>query len=1366
VLWLIINTSNLLAFVREEMSIPFSTWISISNPPPISQVPHYVEKVVGPNVGIIYNDHTNIMGDWILHYDWEECAYTEIVPNVYSHAGTSGGSDAEFFLLRNYPDFGLPTALHLPSGEWRNFNEMIPGAISNATGPWEEILGNGDSNMFLASGKRFSVALRYGYGVEISDSATYANKIRILKSVRDVDINNYPTSIVFTNDFITSPPSTFSLKYGRIIKTTTNPNDTDCGSRVGNGSSLRYKQMQFQHMYDDRINSLESFVSLSDKSIVDEGYLDWRLFSASHNSLYYDPDVTYYPWPGYPDADFTAVRSHPDANYIQNYGTTTVTGLLFNDLTDLTNRFYAVASDTAGYTGDKPMRLNGTNYVRTPNGETDWWDDYILYQIENDIVTVWINEAFAHTKFGQPQVLLRKYRHMGKTIRDPVEVERIKQNFANWYQYYRRGSYTLKATTMQLVEKNPLASFQLSFTSDEPVNVNLTGDKKTNKDALISSVALNNKHTINNSTQASNNYNKLVLGLKSGIENSCQFHHVLHMSGNGSKGVTKGLFAGYVGDRTVKSINQQITTDEFPMIYKDEIPGAYPKQHYRIISASYGLPVNGTASSPLLFEPSLSNYSPGPALDRWDAAVTEGIVFSRNFPGFIENIQSKIKYTRLFADTTRPGRLFDIKNYEIGAGLAAGFDSKGNVNGIYQAIWDGILWAGDLIAYQPDSQGVINQSDTPKWKLSYRLYQAHGGYDHSQNVRVMITMGKFGASPIYKGVPFRNGLTGGLDDLYDYIENPKEGRSNTSAAMGLSDAKYVSEFFKYYRGSPVPGTLNYFRDRTIGPIGTIINSVPAWVGAPSESYPDQTDWKENINKYEDFVSLYKDRTPMVYVGSNDGMLHGVNASTGDEVLSYVPRTVFSKLHAQAKDDYHHTYTMDGSPVIKDVYFDSAVNPRWRTVLVSSLGRGGRAVFALDITDPTTFNDGNAEDIALWENNHEISDPDIGYIIGKPIVTKLGTKDWVTAYGNGFNSTENESLSTGDAYLFVNDIKNGNLLKKIPVNRGTRSSPNGLMDGTALDIDDDQIADFIYAGDIKGNMWKFDLRGNSSSDWEVAFGGEPLFAAGPNKPIMGAPVIRPHPNGGYMIYFGTGLLLTDFDTPSSGYPTQTIYGIWDKSPEDKNLVNNSDYPIDEKKLLTQSVLSQFLVKDGLNKSQLVRQTTNNGVDWTSHRGWKMNMELPMPTGGYSNFGERSIASFQLVSNGANLVITTVTPELEVCELGITSFIMEVDALTGSRLGGAVFDTNGDGSFDKTDSNITNQIDNTPSDQSFGTPIPTIPYNGLGRGLYLYSPLIVPCKGNECKYYQESGGKIKYIHEKADGIKLNLGRQSWRRLMLTD
>ena len=368
--------------------------------------------------------------------------------------------------------------------------------------------------------------------------------------------------------------------------------------------------------------------------------------------------------------------------------------------------------------------------------------------------------------------------------------------------------------------------------------------------------------------------------------------------------------------------------------------------------------------------------------------------------------------------------------------------------------------------------------------------------------------------------------------------------------------------------------------------GDIINSEIWFTGAPTSNY--------TLAGYSKFISDNKSRTPMLYVGGNDGMLHGFSATDGTEKIAYVPRGVIGELKKLADPKYNHQYFVDGSPMTGDIKDGST----WSTVLVGTLGAGGKGYFVLDVTSPTAFDEadvlmdrtrGNSES-APDCNRTGISteekaaclviveeDKDIGSITAQPVrdttnamrttqITRLNNNRWAAVMGNGYNSTNQRPV------LLVQYLDGSRELKRIQASDDTKGTGNAIDNGLAapalIDLNGDGRADIVYAGDNLGNMWKFDLTSDSDSDWKAAFGlDKPLYTArGPEteggtrdkvQPITAPPIVRANDRtmdgnkavGGLMVAFGTGrnLTLQDRNIEADQYSyIQTLYSVLDNA----------------------------------------------------------------------------------------------------------------------------------------------------------------------------------------------------------------------------
>lgn len=507
-------------------------------------------------------------------------------------------------------------------------------------------------------------------------------------------------------------------------------------------------------------------------------------------------------------------------------------------------------------------------------------------------------------------------------------------------------------------------------------------------------------------------------------------------------------------------------------------------------------------------------------------------------------------------------------------------------------------------------------------------------------------------------------------------------RSTTAADWIFRNRTHLSKSGTFAMEPPDPWLL-----------GDIVNSNPVYVSDEDYGYAKlpATTAPEGAG-YKDFLALKVVSNTawrkMVYVGANDGMLHGFDANAtgadaGKEMLAYIPNDIYGGLMDLSSPNYVHQYFVDGSPRVADAYFGGG----WHTVLVGTTGAGGKAVFALDVTNPNTFSGSNV----LWE----ISDTEsttaadltaatgfannMGYTLPQASIVRMNNGSWAAVVANGYGSTNDRAV------LYILNIQTGDIIKAIDTLAGSATAPNGLSTPITVDTDGDRIADTIYAGDLQGNMWKFDVKGNDPSLWQVANGGAPLFIACSNtsacnttrQPITSKPQVSGVGQSqvtGVMVYFGTGKYFETVDNNVANAQTQTFYGIWDNN----TTVARGD-------LQAQSITDETEV-GGFN----LRVTTNTTVDYPSKKGWYLDLLKPSTT---ASDGERVVSS-PLFRNG-RIIFNSLTPipptGSDICGVGSqgTSWLMELDAFTGSRLAGAPWDINGDGMIDDKDMLLTGE-----------------------------------------------------------------------------
>lgn len=1051
---------------------------------------------------------------------------------------------------------------------------------------------------------------------------------------------------------------------------------------------------------------------------------DWRVGSSEFNIMYYDPNVTYSPWIGYPAANFYNARSNPD-NDTDGYSETR----------NLSGFRYTVWSDTHSYAGGNPDGPSDARYGA--NGEIDLWDSFVEYTVnagtfvreernnpdpgasggsgfdngncnDSDVDDdPPYKDCFDTTK-SVTSISGPTLNEFGRTL------SQEQQNVANWYQYSRRRSFVSKGAVALVVNSNPSFRFgygQINDWSDVFVEVPsiLLDDYVAHNAALVD-------------TMASWEWEPQGTPLRRGLEvvgryydnyygayadpfvSECQqAYSVLFTDGywGGSNPYTSAIGDedGDGSSDTLADVAHYFYTEDLSPL-NDEVPttpiDSAEHQHMVTFTVAFGVEGNlvdtdddGYPNPELTESGAWTNGSPNTNPEKiddlWHAAF--------NSKGFFVSAQSPSEVASAIGEA-----LLEIAD-RVGsaASVATNTGSLNAGSKLFQARFDSSDWKGQLLAYDINLDGTIDPD--PSWDAGDAINDQN--YDTGREIITFNPDVDFPVGGVVEGagVPFRfpadytNPTDSELSD--DAITGLM---ANAPYSLGTGDAgeinanqTYGTDIVNYFRGDETNELAGQnFRLRN-SVLGDIVNSDPNFVDVPHFGYDNGMEGKP----YSDFVTEHTSRQGVVYVGANDGMLHGFNADDGSEVIAYVPTPVYENIADLAEADYAHRYFVDGGPNVIDVFLpnmddpDSAVDGLWRTVLAGGLNGGGQGIYALDVTDPTVFDEANANNIVLWEFTDD-TDADLGYTYGKVQMAKMNDGTWAAVFGNGYNNSEADGAAslTGHAVLYIVDIETGDLIKKIDTEVGSTGTPNGLATPLLIDQDADQIADYIYAGDFEGNMWKFDVTSSNTANWDVAWssGGAPapLFSAPAGQEITSQPQATFHPDNldGFMIFFGTGAYLEEDDNLGSGQSDQTFYGIWD--------VNSPSVPnISRSNLLEQVIENQYSQDFDTNgdsvddETYLLRDVSDNDIDWSTHLGWYIDLvpEKIEGVANVANFGERQVSN-AIVRNG-RVIFTTLIPSEVECEFGGTSFLMELDFRAGGALEFPAFDLNGDGEYDADD-----------------------------------------------------------------------------------
>jgi type IV pilus assembly protein PilY1 len=497
--------------------------------------------------------------------------------------------------------------------------------------------------------------------------------------------------------------------------------------------------------------------------------------------------------------------------------------------------------------------------------------------------------------------------------------------------------------------------------------------------------------------------------------------------------------------------------------------------------------------------------------------------------------------------------------------------------------WTGAVTANNLI----DNNGTVSVSTVANWDASCVLTGtgtsgclttgATGPVAaESTSTRVMLTC---------RGLCNGTANNSGIALAYANLSMSQKNSLNAGDSQGANRVSYL----RGDRSNEVTTVgSGLFRARE-GILGDIVDSSPIWVGPPLNPYtavwgdrlpanpsgtPDPIPENSASQTYTQFIAAKQTRLNVVYGGANDGFLHGFRSGSFDlsgafvnnsgtpndglEVLAYMPKAVLSTIHNSldssldySNTQYGHNFFVDATPTADDLFYSGA----WHTWLVGGLGAGGASIYALDITDPTSFSEANAASVVIGEwspSTISCATPggsscgsNLGNTYGTPQIRRMHNGTWGVIFGNGFNS------ATGDAGIYVMTVDPTNAQKTFYyLTTGTASvGNNGVAFVSPVDLDGDHIVDFVYVGDLKGNVWRFDVTSTDPTNW--AADSAPLFTTNSGQPITTkvqpvVAIVSSTDPPQVLIEFGTGgkTLLTNSSPTTYVGGTQSLYAIWD------------------------------------------------------------------------------------------------------------------------------------------------------------------------------------------------------------------------------
>ncbi|WP_193754294.1 pilus assembly protein [Microbulbifer sp. Q7] len=548
---------------------------------------------------------------------------------------------------------------------------------------------------------------------------------------------------------------------------------------------------------------------------------------------------------------------------------------------------------------------------------------------------------------------------------------------------------------------------------------------------------------------------------------------------------------------------------------------------------------------------------------------------------------------------------------------------------IFQAAFNSFDWSGELKAIEVEADGSIGDL---AWEVTDNDFPSPASRDiftYSNGDGALFAWDPTGTAP-------------GISDAQKSVLAGEDGD-----AMGALRLNWV-------RGLHAEG----LRERG-KMLGDIVNSSPVYAGRKKHHYHLLSADLGGARYLDYYTTRKQPRTEVVYVGANDGMLHGFDARDGDELFAYVPSGVYGALKDLSSPEYGtatlpHRYSVDGPLFVGDAYFGDASTGSWKNILVGTLGAGGKGIFVLDVTNPESFD----EDDVLFElTNADI--PELGNITGPPLV--VPTADgWKIIVGNGYNSAGER------ASLLVIDLENPTTETRVLTTND--SDDNGLAGASLLPNGRGEVVG-AYAGDLQGNLWYFDLSSDDPADWGVGYeattqdadGNDvtakvPLFVArdpnGAVQPITSTPTLglNEQMNNAVMVYFGTGSYLSSTDNVA-GNTINSFYAIADQGA-----------PVAGRGSLMQKVIS--------SQENGVREVSNNASQtwWADKSGWYLDL-----TFGDSTTGERVISKPLLVYD--RLLFPTLITSSDPCAFGGSGWQMELVAVGDRFIGHSIFGEDG-------------------------------------------------------------------------------------------
>jgi type IV pilus assembly protein PilY1 len=564
--------------------------------------------------------------------------------------------------------------------------------------------------------------------------------------------------------------------------------------------------------------------------------------------------------------------------------------------------------------------------------------------------------------------------------------------------------------------------------------------------------------------------------------------------------------------------------------------------------------------------------------------------------------------------------------------------------------------AGDAFVYQPGF-------DVSKWSGSLRKLRLV--HDELTSGATLAPLADWDAGEVLTGVNgqsatpapearniltakvYADGTLSSVQFKWGQLSAEQKVLLNMSPVTGKDDGlgEKRLDFLRGVRSLEIGQQGGIFRQRD-RLLGDIVNGNPTYVGAPAADIGGA--------EYQKFFDENKHRGGVVYVGANDGMLHGFSAADGRELFAYVPNALIQAMPQLSLPGYLHRPYVDGALSVGE----ARVGGAWKTILVSGMGGGAQGLFALDVTNPSKFGSG----LGVLMEFTDRDDAAMGNVTGPPLIAKFKTKvtkgvpeyQYFVVAASGLNNYRDDGPGKFDAaapgalFLFSLDkapaekwLAGVNYFKfKMPIQDA--SLQNGLSTPVLVAGSDGAVR-FAYAGDLQGNLWRLDFSG--LAPWSSALLQQPVFTAmDANKvrqPISVQPKVVFAPGGGNLLLFGTGKLVEYPDAAPANFKMQSFYGIYDSTETGVVVAGRSE--------LMARTLKKVAV-DGFDAFSVIGAGFSYGASGQGKKGWYFDFPESDKT------GERMIAG--AISVSGSLLFNSVIPGGDACTAEGRSYLLDV------------------------------------------------------------------------------------------------------------